>query len=97
MGCCVQYNYSCLHDGRVNILNLFKLTIYATITKNSADAVEDSADADVLSSLNDKTEKPKTIGPIYGSAVPMITMLGNDSNVQFLDQVRKWKQDVLTF
>jgi len=53
---------------------------------NSADTVEDSADADVLSSLNDKTEKPKTIGPIYGSAVPMITMLGNDSNVQFLDQ-----------
>merc|ERR1719347_1115519 len=42
---------------------------------NSADTVEDSADADVLSSLNDKTEKPKTIGPIYGSAVPMITML----------------------
>ena len=50
----------------------------------SSESVEDSCD--VLSNLNDNTNKPKTIGPIYGSAVPMITMLGNDSNVQFLDQ-----------
>ena len=29
----------------------------------------------------------KVVSVVYGSAVPMITMLGNDSNVQFLDQV----------
>ena len=42
--------------------------------------------SDVLSNLSDGAGKPRVIGPIYGSAVPMITMLGNDSNVQFLDQ-----------
>ena len=40
----------------------------------------------MLSNLGDGAGKPRVIGPIYGSAVPMITMLGNDSNVQFLDQ-----------
>ena len=42
--------------------------------------------SDVLSNLGDGAGRPRVIGPIYGSAVPMITMLGNDSNVQFLDQ-----------
>merc|ERR1719189_1375242 len=47
----------------------------------------ESADSsDVLSNLSDGSGKPRVIGPLYGSAVPMITMLGNDSNVQFLDQ-----------
>jgi len=47
---------------------------------------ESGDSSDVLSNLGDGAGKPRVIGPIYGSAVPMITMLGNDSNVQFLDQ-----------
>merc|ERR1719384_3110596 len=47
---------------------------------------ESGDSSDVLSNLNDGSGKPRVIGPLYGSAVPMITMLGNDSNVQFLDQ-----------
>ena len=58
--------------------------------KNSAKDLQSDllvADSsDVLSNLSDGSGKPRVIGPLYGSAVPMITMLGNDSNVQFLDQ-----------
>ena len=38
----------------------------------------------------------KVVSVVYGSAVPMITMLGNDSNVQFLDQVScDWSSAVM--
>ena len=48
-------------------------------------AVADSTD--VLNNLADSQAKPKPgPGPMYGTSVPMITMLVNDSNVQFLDQ-----------
>merc|ERR1719333_533976 len=49
-----------------------------------AESITDSTD--VLNNLGDSQGKPKVIGPLYGTSVPMITMLGNDSNVQFLDQ-----------
>jgi len=39
---------------------------------------------DELENMGDQVAKPQ--GPIYGSNVPMITELVNDSNVQFLDQ-----------
>merc|ERR1719189_1170865 len=45
-----------------------------------------SDSTDVLNNLGDSQGKPKIIGPHYGTSVPMITMLVNDSNVQFLDQ-----------
>merc|ERR1719411_631858 len=45
-----------------------------------------SDSTDVLNNLGDSQGKPKVIGPHYGTSVPMITMLVNDSNVQFLDQ-----------
>ena len=63
-------------------LNIKAMT-FGDIMQN-VETDEDSTD--VLSNLGDNAAKPKIIGPLYGSAVPMITMLGNDSNVQFLDQ-----------
>ena len=44
--------------------------------------VNDSQDA--LNNMGDTTVK--RAGPLYGTSVPMITELVNDSNVQFLDQ-----------
>ena len=43
--------------------------------------VSESSDA-----LNKMSQASKIQGPLYGSNVPMITELVNDSNVQFLDQ-----------
>merc|ERR1719411_1497130 len=45
-----------------------------------------SDSTDVLNNLGDSQGKPKVIGPHYGTSVPLITELVNDSNVQFLDQ-----------
>ena len=39
---------------------------------------------DALNTMGDTSVKRP--GPIYGTSVPMITELVNDSNVQFLDQ-----------
>ena len=47
-------------------------------------AAADSSDA--LNSLGQRGDG-RIVGPIYGTSVPMITELVNDSNVQFLDQV----------
>merc|ERR1719397_1276933 len=46
-------------------------------------AAADSSDA--LNSLGQRGDG-RIVGPIYGTSVPMITELVNDSNVQFLDQ-----------
>merc|ERR1712029_795726 len=64
-------------------LNIKAMT-FGDLMPTTVDVASDSCD--VLSNLADGGGKPKIVGPLYGSAVPMITMLGNDSNVQFLDQ-----------
>jgi len=53
---------------------------------NSASVETSSEPSDLLNNIGDNSGKPKVVSVVYGSAVPMITMLGNDSNVQFLDQ-----------
>ena len=46
--------------------------------------VQVSESSDALKNMGDAASKKR--GPLYGSNVPMITELVNDSNVQFLDQ-----------
>jgi len=59
-------------------LNIKAMTFGDIVT--NVESIDDSKDA--LESMADT----KKLGPVYGTAVPMITELVNDSNVQFLDQ-----------
>jgi len=61
-------------------LNIKAMTFGDIIT--NIESMGDSKDA--LNNMGDTTVKRP--GPIYGTNVPMITELVNDSNVQFLDQ-----------
>jgi len=61
-------------------LNIKAMTFGDIIT--NFESLQDSKDA--LNNMGDTSVKIQ--GPIYGTNVPMITELVNDSNVQFLDQ-----------
>jgi len=61
-------------------LNIKAMTFGDIIT--NVESFNDSQDA--LNNMGDTTVK--RAGPLYGTSVPMITELVNDSNVQFLDQ-----------
>eukprot|EP00092_Neocalanus_flemingeri_P025026 GFUD01027138.1.p1 GENE.GFUD01027138.1~~GFUD01027138.1.p1 ORF type:complete len:816 (+),score=151.52 GFUD01027138.1:354-2450(+) len=61
-------------------LNIKAMTFGDVVT--NMDSMGDSKDA--LNNMGDTSVKRQ--GPIYGTNVPMITELVNDSNVQFLDQ-----------
>merc|ERR1712106_910402 len=63
-------------------LNIKAMTFGDVITNIDSSELGDSKDA--LNTMGDTSVKRP--GPIYGTSVPMITELVNDSNVQFLDQ-----------